>query len=58
LFKKGTKEIDPNRIGKNRAGEYCVAGYTYVEESVKGDENLPLIKKTRVVHEGPDKKLL
>lgn len=36
-------------IGKNRADEYVVSGYTYVREHEKGPEHMPVIKKTRVV---------
>ena len=43
------RTLAPGKVGKNRAGEYCVAGKTFVMESVKGPEHLPLIKKTRVV---------
>jgi hypothetical protein len=41
--------FDKNKLGKNRAGDYCVAGKTWVIDSVIGDEDLPLIKKTRLV---------
>lgn len=51
----GHRVIDFNRIGKDRDGEYCVPGFTYVEEGVKGDEHLPLVRKTRVIH-GPQSK--
>lgn len=41
-------------IGKNRNGEYGVAGFTWVVEHIKGNENLPLIEKTRILHQnGP-----
>lgn len=36
-------------VGKNRAGERVVEGMTWVSECEKGDKNLPLIKKVRVV---------
>jgi len=36
-------------IGKNRAGEYIVQGHTYVTEYEKGPEDVPLVKKTRVL---------
>ena len=36
-------------IGKNRAGEYIVSGYTYVAEHEKGPDDAPLVKKTRLV---------
>ena len=38
-----------NGIGKNRAGDYCVEGSTYVIDYQKGPEEAPLVKKTRVV---------
>lgn len=47
---QGNKVIDFSRIGKNREGDYVVAGHTYVEEGVKGPEHLPIVKKMRVVH--------
>jgi hypothetical protein len=40
-------------IGKNRAGEYVVSGYTYVSEYEKGPEDAPLIKKTRLFEFNP-----
>jgi len=36
-------------IGKDREGLYCVEGFTWVKEHVRGPEHLPVIKKTRVV---------
>lgn len=36
-------------VGKNRAGEYCVQGFTFVREHEKGPDNIPLTKKVRVV---------
>lgn len=36
-------------IGKDREGNYCVNGRTWVTESVKGPDDMPLIKKQRVV---------
>lgn len=36
-------------LGKDREGIYCVEGYTWVREHVRGPEHVPLIKKTRVV---------
>jgi hypothetical protein len=42
-------EIDLNRIGKNREGEYCVPGWTWRIPHVKGPEDKPLIKKVRVI---------
>lgn len=43
-----TGEIDYSKPGKNREGDYCIKGSTWVKEHVKGDENKPLIKKTRI----------
>ncbi len=36
-------------VGKDRTGDYCVTGFTWVDEFEKGPEHLPLIKKTRIV---------
>jgi hypothetical protein len=36
-------------LGKNRAGEYCVQGFTWVTEHLRGPEEAPLIQKVRVV---------
>jgi len=36
-------------MGKNRNGDYCVPGHTWVSAFVKGDETKPLVRKTRVV---------
>jgi hypothetical protein len=36
-------------LGKNRAGEYCVQGFTWVSDFVKGPEGAPLVEKVRVV---------
>lgn len=37
-------------VGKNREGLYSVAGFTWISPFIKGNESLPFIKKTRVVH--------
>lgn len=37
-------------LGKDRSGSYCVQGYTWAVEHVKGPDNQPLLKKTRLVH--------
>lgn len=43
----------PGRLGKNRAGDYCVSGKTWVNDSKPiGPEDKPLIKKTRLVKNG------
>lgn len=37
-------------IGKNRGGEYCIHGFTWITEFEKGPESAPLIaKKTRLI---------
>lgn len=36
-------------IGKDRQGNYCIQGYTWVVDSIKGPEDKPLINKTRVI---------
>lgn len=38
-------------IGKDRAGDYKVSGYTWVSNHVKGPENSPIIRKTYMVSE-------
>lgn len=37
-------------LGKDRDGQYCVRGMTWVVPFEKGPENLPLIKKVRVMN--------
>lgn len=36
-------------IGKNRDGEYCERGRTWVKEHRKGPENMPVVRKVRYV---------
>lgn len=36
-------------LGKNRAGEYCVKGHTWVSEHVKGPEHLETVSKVHLV---------
>jgi hypothetical protein len=36
-------------LGKDRDGDYCVHGFTWVQDHEKGPEHLPLVKKTRIV---------
>lgn len=36
-------------LGKDREGNYCIPGLTWVIDHVKGPEHLPLVKKTRIV---------
>lgn len=43
------RRLPENKLGKNRNGDYCVRGATWVSEFEKGPDNLPLIKKTRLV---------
>jgi hypothetical protein len=38
-----------NGLGKDRAGNYNVQGYTWITEHCKGPDGLPLIKRTRLV---------
>ena len=40
-----------NGIGKDRDGNYCVNNFTWITPFVKGPDNSPLIKKSRVVEE-------
>ena len=37
-------------VGKDRNGDYGVQGFTWVVEHVKGPEELPIVEKTRIVH--------
>lgn len=41
----------PGGLGKDRDGHYCIAGYTWVSEHIRGPEHVPFIKKTRLVME-------
>jgi hypothetical protein len=36
-------------LGKDREGNYCVEGYTWVVPHTRGPEELPLVKKVRLV---------
>lgn len=49
-------KLDPEnglpRLGKDRDGNYCIAGWTWRVHHTKGPEHLPLIKKTRIVEPG------
>lgn len=36
-------------VGKNRHGDYCVKGFTWVEPHIKGPENTELVNKIRIV---------
>lgn len=47
----GRNVVDYGRIGKNRAGEYIIPGYTWVKEHTKGDPALAEIKTRMVKHE-------
>lgn len=38
-----------NGLGKDREGNYCVSGHTWVSEHIRGPEDAPLISKVRVV---------
>jgi hypothetical protein len=39
-------------LGKNRNGDYCVSGHTWVIDHAKGSEHLPLVdKKVRLLNE-------
>lgn len=40
---------NPKSMGMDRNGERCVPGMTWIETYMKGDENLPLLKRERVV---------
>jgi len=36
-------------IGKDRTGDYCVSGYTWVKDCIKGNPEKEFVKKTRIV---------
>jgi hypothetical protein len=38
-----------NTIGKDRTGEYCVEGFTWVKDYVKGNKDLEPIAKMRII---------
>lgn len=38
-----------DKLGKDRNGDYCVEGHTWVSEHIRGPEDAPLITKTRLV---------
>ena len=40
---------NPNSIGMDRNGVRCMPGVTWIETYMKGDENLPLLKRERIV---------
>lgn len=39
-------------VGKNRQGDYVIPGRTWVNPHVRGDLDMPLIKKTRIFKDG------
>jgi hypothetical protein len=43
------RKIEENALGKDRAGDYCVHGNTWVKEHEKGNPNKELIHKVRLV---------
>ena len=40
---------NPNSMGMDRNGVRCMPGVTWIEAYMKGDENLPLLKRERIV---------
>lgn len=46
------RRISPTSIGKNSNNQWVVQGKTWVRDSVRGPDYLPLIKKQRIVHGG------
>lgn len=38
-----------NTTGKDRAGTYCVDGFTWVVNHERGPDHLPIVKKVRIV---------
>lgn len=45
------RKIRDTALGKNRAGEYCVPGHTWVTEFEKGSKDKDLVTKVRVIKE-------
>lgn len=43
------RRLEPGHIGKNRTGDYVELGRTWVTDSIKGPDHLPMVKKTYVV---------
>ena len=43
---------NPKSMGLDRNGKRCVQGATWIETYMKGDENLPLLRRERVVKVG------
>jgi hypothetical protein len=47
------RELNENNsktlIGKDRTGNYCVQGWTWVRDSIKGNEDKPLLRKVRTI---------
>lgn len=43
------RNLPEGKIGKDRDGNYCVPNKTWVIESIKGPEDMPIIKKTRIL---------
>jgi hypothetical protein len=39
----------PGVLGKDRVGDYCIEGKTWVTEHIKGPEEQPFIRKTRLL---------
>lgn len=42
------------RLGKDRAGEYVIPGFTWIRPYIKGDESLPYVKKVRHIRESEE----
>lgn len=40
---------NPESIGRDRNGERCIQGMTWIDTYLKGDENLPLLKRETIV---------
>jgi hypothetical protein len=45
----------PEKLGKDRDGNYSVHGWTWVSDYIKGPEDKPLIRKTRIVEDAKNK---
>jgi hypothetical protein len=49
LHKEGTNELDFDRLGKSRIGDRVVRGMTWRSHHIKGPEDKPIIRKTRII---------
>lgn len=43
------RDLTPDSLGKNRAGDYCIYGQTWVSEHAKGNPDKEILNKVRIV---------